>query len=454
MSKKTVLILLVLFTVGKTFAQTKNRLSIHATSNKVDIKDGEFLTKGNWTLSPQTKPDIYKTDVKIASKKKVTFYTDLDSISFDVENNKIYNFNIILNQKDTCWTQINTMPTFKFDKKYITKNKGKYSIEIPEVQELVHIIIALTPSGMSDENMVEHDGDYYKKVVDYFGKYKNEPIVKKIDDFLQKGGYSVLKMDACCYVFSNNKIVKEGIYEKLSWEGDNYAEPFIADIEKFAELTNFRKFYSDNKIYYNKLIEQMKQQNPIDKQWKWLENHSKLKYDNYWITFSPLVNGNHSTNKFVQDDFKQTVMFICGPIENTNYNDKIVEGLMTRVVFTEIDHNYVNPVSDIYRNEIDKSMVDINKWASQNALSNYRNQYLVFNEYMTWGVFTLYAMENFSKEDFDTINKITEDKITDGRGFLKFREFNKKIIELYKAKGKGATIESLYPEMLKWCSEQ
>lgn len=453
-AKKTIALLLILIVpVSTVFAQTGKRLSISATSNKIDILDGENLIKGNWTLAPEFKPDIYKTDVKLNAKKRVVFYTDIDSISFEVERNKRYDFNIVLNNKDTCWTQINTVPNFAFSKKYVQNNKGKFSFEIPEVQELVHIIIALTPTGIKDENMVEHEGGYYKSVTNYFEKYKSEPIIQKIDDVLKRGQYSVLKMDACGFVFDNDKIVKDGVYNKLSWDGGNYAEPFIKEFEHFAKISDFRKFYASNSSFYNEQMTKMEKQTPIGKQWKWLEKRFNSSYDNYRITFSPLVNGSHSTNKFMQDDFKQTVMFICGPIENSKFNDKVVEGLMTRIVFTEIDHNYVNPVSDVYRNDIDKSLKDIEKWATKDAISNYGNKYAVFNEYMTWGVFTLYALENFSNKDFEIINARTEKQMSEWRGFTKFKDFNHKLIELYK-QSKKKNIETLYPTMLKWCSEQ
>ncbi|HMQ08670.1 MAG TPA: hypothetical protein PKC30_15325 [Saprospiraceae bacterium] len=86
---------------------------IHATSEIVDIRDGDVWYKGKWILSPKTNPDIYKTRVKDYGQK-ITFYTDSDSISFQVENNQTYDFIILLNERDTCRTQINTIPDFKF----------------------------------------------------------------------------------------------------------------------------------------------------------------------------------------------------------------------------------------------------------------------------------------------------------------------------------------------------
>jgi len=97
---KLVVILLFFFTGPSLFAQITIQV-IKANSKIVDIKDGKTFKKGTWTIVPAERPDIYKT-----SCKKVTFYTDLDSISFKVKPKHEYNFVILLNGKDSAFTQI------------------------------------------------------------------------------------------------------------------------------------------------------------------------------------------------------------------------------------------------------------------------------------------------------------------------------------------------------------
>ena len=82
------------------FAQNKLP-TIKANSLQVDIKVDDNLIKNAWTIVPETNPDIYTT-----SAKKVTFYTDIDSISFDVKSNEQYDFVILLNGKDSANTRI------------------------------------------------------------------------------------------------------------------------------------------------------------------------------------------------------------------------------------------------------------------------------------------------------------------------------------------------------------
>lgn len=74
---------------------------IRASSLQVDIKEDNQRYDNAWTIVAETKPDIFKT-----SAKTVTFFTDQDSISFDVERNKKYDFIILVNGKDSAYTRI------------------------------------------------------------------------------------------------------------------------------------------------------------------------------------------------------------------------------------------------------------------------------------------------------------------------------------------------------------
>lgn len=80
---------------------------IKASSNAVDIRDGEDFQKGAWHISPEAKPDVYYAN-RYRRTKRVAFYTDIDSISFTTDPDKEYKFIILLNNKDTAYTIVST----------------------------------------------------------------------------------------------------------------------------------------------------------------------------------------------------------------------------------------------------------------------------------------------------------------------------------------------------------
>lgn len=96
----------LILSLSTCFAQQKLPL-IKAGSTAVTIKDGYIIREGIWNLSPDVKPDVYQA-IASSGQKTVTFYTDIDSIAIRISPGNTYSFNILLNNKDTCLTQIST----------------------------------------------------------------------------------------------------------------------------------------------------------------------------------------------------------------------------------------------------------------------------------------------------------------------------------------------------------
>lgn len=88
------------------FAQQKLAV-LKTDKTTISIKEGDCDYKDIWAISPEVKPDIFVTNA-FKSTKKITFYSDIDTISFTVKPNKKYDFIILLNGKDKAYTQINT----------------------------------------------------------------------------------------------------------------------------------------------------------------------------------------------------------------------------------------------------------------------------------------------------------------------------------------------------------
>lgn len=82
---------------------------VKATSSVVDVRDGDDFFKAYWHITPQVKPDVYPVN-RFKGTKRVAFYTDCDSVSFTVQPGKTYDFIILLNGKDTAYTQLSTLP--------------------------------------------------------------------------------------------------------------------------------------------------------------------------------------------------------------------------------------------------------------------------------------------------------------------------------------------------------
>ena len=106
LNMKNIFVFVTFLLIHSVSAQT-NLPIIRATSKKVAIKDGDYLDKNAWSLAPKIKPDIYKAE-RTRETKWVIFYTDIDSIKVKVKPGSTFDFIVLLNDKDSCYTRISS----------------------------------------------------------------------------------------------------------------------------------------------------------------------------------------------------------------------------------------------------------------------------------------------------------------------------------------------------------
>jgi len=404
---------------------------------------------------------IEKTDFSFAYTGEVTefgFVTGNDTSNFKVFPSDTLTIHFVLNKKDTIEvTAIGQSNPATFDKDYIENTKGKYQVFSPEVHELINISAALTHIGRQDSNMIYMKSAYYNEMVSHFHTYKNHPLLDSLNQNMMEAFsnssydyYLNLRMNACMYAFDGHKIVNNSPYNRLGFGGDNRLEALIPLFEDFARKSGFEEFYRDHADYYQSLIDSYYELVPIDEMWDWIEKKFPQRYESYKIYFSPLIGGVHSTQKLSDKGFKETIMFINAPIFTRNYPEKYKEAVLSRIIFTEIDHNYVNPTTDKFP-EMHTIMEPLTCW--NNGAQGYGNSYATFNEYMTWAVFTLYLYDNFDKEIFEKRNKIESGFMTNRRGFVKFKAFNEFVLDWY-VNNANKSFEDLYPDVIKWIEGQ
>ena len=90
------------------FAQSKKLPVLKSNSPTLSYSDNGWFEKDGWTLVPKARPDVYLAD-RSAKTKKVIFYSDIDSIEFKVKPGSTFDFVVLLNGKDSCFTRIKSV---------------------------------------------------------------------------------------------------------------------------------------------------------------------------------------------------------------------------------------------------------------------------------------------------------------------------------------------------------
>lgn len=352
-----------------------------------------------------------------------------------------------------------------FNQSYIEKNDQKTTIEINEAQELIYIILSITDFGKENPNMTKQSTEYFKEVKAYFTPFSNHEVVKKFDGLLRENvvNYFLLAGNAYGFKFEGQKLIPTNIYNFPAKGIGKYEiktnpiTTYLKDLEDFVKESDYRKFYKDHEDYYNGLKNEYKDYAAVSEQKEWLETRFDYKINSYRVLTSPLIAGMNATHTFEDSDFKEMLLFLPTIREDKEWSEKFRKAINTRIIFTEIDHNYVGPVSAKNLETINTIFNNREKWinAENKGTEHYPNPLKVFDEYLTWGLFILYSHDKIGNDQelFSQVVDNVNEMMVSKRGFIKAKEFNAELLSIYK-KGNNKKIADLYKPLLEWSNKE
>lgn len=328
-------------------------------------------------------------------------------------------------------------------------DKHQFSVEIPESFELANILIALTEFGQNDDNIVRKNTTYYDSVMSFFNDHKNHKAIQRLNALFDQSqsknyrNYNYFRTGSYFYSIQDQQLVKS-----QHTYSNKLFQKFEDDINDFIKETDFHGFYSSHKRTYNDYISAYNSVVPLEQIIAWLNKHFPARYGDYKIVMSPLIGGYHNTIKYEASGQQATLMAVNVPsrILSGKNIDELERGKIICNVFTEIDHNYINPITDNHKRAVNKSINNIDCWNDKRQ--GYNSAYLTFNEYMTWAVYSIFAKEHFNDDSFELINQTVSNFMKTKRGFLKFDEFNDQLLEFYADDDKS--VSNLIPKMIDW----
>jgi Domain of unknown function (DUF4932) len=437
--------------------------TIKAKSPLASVRLGNDVYKDAWEMKPNTRQTADDIPSEVAEKGTLlAIITDVDSIGYVIKRGQKQLFCVVLNEKDSIWGILNgLLPKGSFSDAYKKEHNGKTLIEVPKPYELINVIMAITPTGIRDSDLIEHTANHYPELIQQFSPFKNHRAVVVMDSLLKADRYYDIKMDAYSLVFNGDKLDRKKEYDRISWGNDNTILPYVSLFEDFAKKSNFRSFYQKNKPYYERMIRAYRDSLGVPQMQEWLNLNFPATHKNCTkIIFSPLVNANQSATSFENDSFAEAQAH--GDFPNFWYNPKTTKlsekGFNIRrgnIVFTELNHGFENPEFENEKNlaELRAMKFNLDLFKDNNKMKGYNKPIACVEEYMNWALTSLRFMDLAPKEDWEIFFTDVENNQTNRRGFIQFKGFNRFLIKAYQERMKGQTVADLYPKILGWFRE-
>lgn len=344
----------------------------------------------------------------------------------------------------------------------VTVTDGIVIYETPMYYELMHIAMALTDTTIEANGyrlyneVINTKSDYYKEVMQHFAPYKNHPLIQELNKALRKSAGRYLSNLQLAY---NSTSVSTAIVKKKKFPLIHRMAYRVFSVNRkpltdFANVSGFASFYQKHQNVYQTTVNTVQQYADVNRQKIWLEKEFPRRYARYNIVVSPLMGGTHFMKRYKRNGNYESVMWVSA--FNYEQTNALTKALYTGVVMTEIDHGYVNPVSNHYKRTLKKIMGKENRvnWTGGGPSNSYKTGYKVFNEYMTHAAYLLYVGEHLTAGEWQGLEQSKILSMENKRKFIQFGRFYTTLKALYTSRKSNETIADLYPAMIEWCKKE
>lgn len=412
--------------------------------------------KGPWTLKTE-KPNVIQVEVPAGKRHTYRFISDGGSVEVPVEAGKASELVIEVGGVAHHVRIDGTRPAAVFDQRYQARHRGRVSVEIPEVYELVNVAIAVTPTGIDKPDLVFQRSDYYTRMRRWFDRHRDHPLVAKLDTELKEGHYGRIKANAYALEFDGKgRIVPSKVYDRIHrWRPSNPLLPFLADLQSFADATRFRRFYRANAPLYREQIAFYRDRADVAGMKRWLHRNfpDSKDFDTVKVIFSPLVAYSQESIEHKSNGFSELQPHVNFPYP-VDFQGLKSERAATvargNIVFTEMNHGYIWSYREKHLDRILKATGNRDHWVDRAKIGDSYRGGGLFDEYMNWGLVTLRVVDHVPAEEQAELIERVERMMVERRGFRQFAAFDQALLALYRGRQPQQPVAELYPRIIEW----
>lgn len=297
-----------------------------------------------------------------------------------------------------------------------------------------------------------YNTQYKKEILDYFSAFKSHPAVKKFKEMSRRGfGYDAPPAAMLC--LSNPPELKIVIpFEKTNNEiidragGEKNLESFVDTLRDFAIKTNFMDFFNAHKVLYSKYVDRLKSEEfNIYRNASILEDFYGVSNNSYNIILEPLAIGGGYASRIESEPSKFDIYAILEAGDYINYNTYHLSEILMNYTWHEFSHSFVNPITEKYRDEVNKYSKLFRPIAKVMRNQAYGKWEICVNEHIVRAVVAKLVEKYISKDDAEFILSREEHA-----GFIYIRGIYNIIDKYDKNRDKYKTFEDIYPEILDY----
>ena len=330
----------------------------------------------------------------------------------------------------------------------ITESKNSINVVVDPRLEILSIVQFLSNYKESFPNEITNfEFEYKDKIEEHFGDFIDHKAVKAYEKKLPNFSYSIppeliLYMNDDFTLMDDAKIPDRLVY---LFRGRKNINGFFFCFREFCIDTDFNKFFTDNRTYYEEIIQAtidlIPYENNIVKNLEEYYGMSKISYNVAIVSLYGFTAYGPSFDRLEGEE----IYNILGSMM-VDYSGIPLFSTKSRFKYLtehEFSHSFINPITD---SNLDLAYKYEKLYGpARERMSNmpYENWYDILNEHI---IRALTSRFTYNENDLDGLRALREER---EQGFIYIDDFFHKLDEYENNRDKYPTIEDFYPQLLQ-----
>lgn len=317
----------------------------------------------------------------------------------------------------------------------LARSLDRAAVVVHRATELAWILAGLSPLDRGGAAL-NRNTPYWRAAETWFGAFRDHPAVTALG-----GDFNLPRLigNAANYRLDAPGSLTRSPGHRAMWD-DPTGDLFTRHrdlIESFARESRALAFFDHQHDALETIRATLAGATDLADMQSWLESQFLARPKAMTVFVSPVTGGWNFTNL----NPETPRLWVPAAARPATPHDRF---RIVRTIFTEMDHNYVNPATARLAPAAYGFMTEANGWATPEAWSNYGTAELIVNEYMTFSAFLAYAQDRLSGDDLSRTETETR-RLMERRGFTRFARFADAVSG---ERRRGVNLEALYPAVM------
>lgn len=328
-----------------------------------------------------------------------------------------------------------------FPATYAESHRGRTITEVSESLELLNVLAAVAAHDQRTGRGESENGPD-PQLIEAFIPYADHPAVSIVREAVTASSLQALS-GIFAYALTGEGLVRALPHTLPSFE--ERLAPHKETLASYASASGFQRFFQERRHHYDELAADFGRRANTERYKAWLDGEfPAVSHDALRFVVSPHLSGASFSHNFSGAGFSEIVVFVPAAVQDEpGGKDPAGRIRPAGEAFAEAAGHYVSRMTDRYIRIVNRVFANVAIWRAGSLTDA---PAAIFNEYMKWAAYLLYARHAEAPAAYEEIAQAVYDRMR-AQGYVHFESMWHRISKLHA--DRKEPLGALFPRIIR-----